>query len=235
MLPFPLDEKKPGLYPGEFRMKAVSKLGEIELLVIERCMHPVYLDETRPRLIVPDPSDLVATSLVQDFKQSIHGFIPDVAEPGIDFVWGEFPNTRQGKELLAAQHADVLRGMARKQEQWFLTLVRLADDDWSKHHSHRMVTDLQRMAAMTLGLKNKDWLLETQVETQQNRCRWCFAMVDPRAAVCGSCKGPGPDERLYVEYVRSQERMQQGSKVAAPIAPQQASQQSAPSSTPPAK
>jgi len=188
ILPFSINESKPGLIPGEFKMDKV-KAGDFQLLVIERCQHAVYLDESRPRLIVPDPSDTVAASIVNDFKYSNHGFVSGVAEPGLSWVYGEFPNTPEGKALFKAQHAAVLLEMERLQMKWFETLVFAADDDWAKYRRHSLITPTQRYAAMSMGLTSKEWLIEQEIKEAQSRCKFCFTMVDPRAVVCAGCHG----------------------------------------------
>src|SRR5215831_12218667 len=96
IFPANIEEVKPGLIPGYFKIPAVEKEGDFNLLTVERCVHAVYLDEARPRLIVPDPSDIVARSIVQDFKTSIHGYVTGIAEPGLSWVYGEYGSGEDG-------------------------------------------------------------------------------------------------------------------------------------------
>jgi hypothetical protein len=201
ILPVKIHEKKPGLIPGEFKLDAVTKEGDFTLLLIERCSHAVYLDDARPRLIVPDPSEVVAQSIVDDYKRSIHGYVPDFAEPGIDWVQGDFPNTKEGKDLFAATNAAFLKDMHEKQNRWFQTLIDMADDDWLRYHRHSFITGIQRTAALRLGVVGKEWLTEQQIQEAASKCRWCFQMIHPEAVICGSCQGV-QDESRYAEYVR---------------------------------
>lgn len=201
ILPYPIDERKPGLVPGLFNMPPAEK-GDMQLLIVERCMHAVYLDETRPRLIVPDPSDMVAESIVLDHKRSIMGYVPNVAEPGIEWVAGEFQNNVDGKRQLVGQHAALVKDMINKQNKWFETLVQFADDDWSKYKQHKFITKLQRDAAMTLGL-DREWLLQKEVEASLSKCRFCFSMVHPDAIVCATCHGV-LNQKVYAEqFIRA--------------------------------
>lgn len=187
ILPYQLEERKPGLIPGVFRFPKVEK-GDFFLLSVERCVHPVYLDEARPRLIVPDPSDMVAMSIVNDHKASVHGYVPDVAEPGIAWVYGEWGNTEEGKKRFKAEQAALLTDMVRKQEAWFNTVIQLADDDWSRYHRHSFITPIQKHAALYFGLA-KDWLIEQDIKEAMSRCKFCFQMIDPRATICAHCHG----------------------------------------------
>lgn len=204
IVPIAICEKKPGLQPSEFRIPAVEKEGEMQLLVVERCIHAVYLDEARPRLVVPDPSDMVAESIVNDYKQSMHGYVEGVAEPGIAWVYGEFSNDDNGKRQLAAQHRAVIEEMVEKQMRWFATLVEFADDDWGRYRRHIFITPQQRIAAQRLGLE-RDWLLQQEINEAMNRCPFCFQMVDPRAIICSQCKGILDKDRYKKEFVSADE------------------------------
>ena len=200
ILPYAIEEKKPGLTPGVFAMKA-AKPNDFELLVVERCQHPVYLDEARPRLIVPDPADTVATSIVNDHKIAIPGYVAGQSEPGLAWVPGEFQNNDEGKKLFAGMHSAVLRNLNVLQTAWFVTLVRIADDDWARYHSHKMITKVQRIAAMSLGLTQKDWMLEQEISAALTKCKFCFTNVDPQAIICPQCHGVLDKTRYDKEFV----------------------------------
>lgn len=201
ILPYPLDERKPGLVPGQFNMPAAKK-NDMELLVIERCIHAVYLDETRPRLIVPDPSDVVAESIVLDHKRSIHGYIPGIAEPGIEWIDGEFPNDIDGKKAIAGMHASLLKSMIERQRKWFEYLVQFADDDWAKFKMHKFITKLQRDACMELGL-DREWITATEIEMAASKCRFCFSMVHPDAIVCAACNGVLDIKKYEANFIKA--------------------------------
>jgi hypothetical protein len=201
MLPYPVDERKPGLVPGIFTMKPANK-NDCELLVVERCIHAVYLDETRPRLIVPAPSGLVAESIVLDHKRSIQGYVPNWAEPAIEWVPGEFTNDENGKKMLAGMHGAILKDMIIKQQRWFESLVQFADDDWAKYKQHKFITRLQRDAAMTLGLE-REWLMAKEVAAAASKCKFCFSMVHPDAIVCATCHGVLDLKTYEQQFIRA--------------------------------
>jgi hypothetical protein len=204
ILPYEVKETKPGLIPPEFKMPPV-KNGDFELLIVERCHHAVYLDETRPRLVVPDPSDVVAESIVMDHKKAIAlGYIPGESEPGLDWVSGAFSNNAEGKALFKAQHSATLTQMERLQMRWFKELVRVADDDFAKYRLHKFITGLQRTAAAVLGITNREWLIETEIEEALSKCKYCFSAVHPEAIICHACHGILDDARYQKEFRRSE-------------------------------
>jgi len=64
LMPVPLIEHKPGLVPAEYILKAVrNPMKEIEVLNVFRARFPVYVDEHRPAIVVPEPSDRVAAAI----------------------------------------------------------------------------------------------------------------------------------------------------------------------------
>src|SRR5215471_9233096 len=89
LLPVPFDESKPGLFPAQYIIPPVENpFEDFEVLHVYRARFPVYLDENRPALIVPAPSDTVADSLVRDYKGSIAENTPGIAEPGLFWARG---------------------------------------------------------------------------------------------------------------------------------------------------
>ena len=186
ILPIAITETKPGLIPGMFSFPAVEE-NDFFLLPITRCHHPVYLDESRPSLLVPDPSDEVANSIVEDYKQSSLLFESGVTEPGLAWVHNGYENIEIDKERFKIDHKDVLISIYSLQINWFEALVKIADDSWSEEHQHNHISDLSRLAAVRLGLKEKEWLVREQVEKAQSKCSFCFTIVHPEAIVCSSC------------------------------------------------
>lgn len=210
ILPIALVEKKPGLHPGEFRVGA-AVAGGFELLLVSRCQHRVYLDETRPVLIVPDPSDMVANSICLDWKSGCAGYNPhESCEPGLDWVDGNYvlneddrPDDKL-KSVFRAEYGSLLKEMEEKQNRWFTWLIGEADDLWGKFHAHKFITPLQKAAAVRLGVKNRDWQIEQEVRDNLGlvKCRFCFAEIHPQAIVCPSCTGVLDAERYAKEFVK---------------------------------
>lgn len=182
ILPFAIREKKPGLIPSEFYIP--SAIDEFQTLVVKRCTFAVYLDEHRPPLVVPDPSDQVAQSIVYDFKVATIGFIPDEVEPGLFWVPGAFTSREEIARLFKVELEDA----RRKQMNWFKKLVAVADDDWGKYQQHKFISSIQRFAAKTLKLE-RAWNLDVLTEQASIRCPYCATQVAVGQIVCGSCRG----------------------------------------------
>src|SRR5258708_31153204 len=83
-VPFDINEEKPGLYPPRYSISA-SDVKTPSLLHIETANHFVYLDESRGSLRVPDPSDQVARSVVEDYIESQLS-VDDEARPALFWV-----------------------------------------------------------------------------------------------------------------------------------------------------
>lgn len=200
IMPIPINEKKPGLIPGEFSIKAVKNIKtEIEVLIVSRSKFPVYIDENRPALVIPEPSDRVAASIVRDFKVSLSHYEPNVAEPGLFFVQG-------GWSIKSAynQFIDEIELARKLQTVWFERIVDAADDDWMKYHMRKMISHVQRVACTELGLK-KEWNQAREVEEylKMKQCKFCRADVHPEAIVCQHCQGVLDLARYDREYTKA--------------------------------
>jgi len=200
MLPYPLLEIKPGLIPERWKIPAAPDGGYL-LFPVQRCFHPVYIDENRPRLIVPDPSDVVANSIVEDHKCAMLGYVHLEAEPGLAWVNGEYRDDESGHRAFESMHNDLLKELREMQSKWFRNLVAIADDDWARYRQHKFVTSLQRTAAMSLSLVNREWLLDHRIEEALSKCKFCFTQVHPQACICYSCHGILDMERYKIEFL----------------------------------
>jgi hypothetical protein len=200
ILPYPLVEHKPGLVPSTFSIPYTPP-GDFTLFNVERCVHTVYLDDNRPRLIVPDPSDVVANSIVNDHKSAMVCYEHGIAEPGLGWVWGEYLNNPDGKKAFAAANAEMLRDITAKQVEWYKRLLQMADDDWSMYHRHKFITGLQRTAAEVLGQTDRPWMVDHKIEEALSKCKFCFSQVHPDACLCPTCHGILDMERYKAEYL----------------------------------
>jgi hypothetical protein len=200
ILPYPLWEKKPGLVPADFRIPYTAP-GDFTLFTVERCTHPVYLDSERPRLIVPDPSDLVAASICNDHKIAMICYEFEVAEPGLSWVWGEYLNTPDGKKAFSITHKSLLDSMTALQKVWYERLLVMADDDWAHYRKHKFITELQRTAATVLGQTDREWMVRERIEEALSKCKFCFSMIHPLACVCPSCHGIVDEKRYRAEFL----------------------------------
>lgn len=181
LVPFPINEPKPGLYPGNFSIPP-AKEGDFEFIVVGRSVHYVYLDEDRGSVQVPTPSNEVARSICEDYISSLFGVEKNRAEPGIFYVDGEY---RDKKTILAVAKNEIEQAKV-KQKQWFIHLVEIADDEWGKYHAHKSISDLQRFAARSLGLE-REWNVDAKAEST-GFCPACKMTVQVGAMICGNCR-----------------------------------------------
>lgn len=226
ILPVDLVERKPGLYPSEFRVPKAD-VGDFTLTLVSRCHHKVYLDDTRPVLIVPDPSDMIANSICLDWKSGAGGYNPhDGIEPGLDWVDGNYVLNEKDevdpklKGAFRAMFGALLREMEEKQNRWFTWLVAEADDMWGKYHAHKFITPIMKSAANRLGVTARDWQIEQEVRDflRLVKCRFCFADVHPEAVICASCQGVLNMNRYQKEFVNARAVPGMALTGAAPVA-----------------
>lgn len=188
LLPVAVEESKPGLLPGFYYIPPVKDVKtDVEVLQVFRARFPVYIDESRPSIIVPAPSDQVSMAIVRDFKVGITGYVAGISEPGLFWVPDKFTKARALAEL------QTQIGEARRlQFKWFEKLVSLADDDWQRYHARRMVSSLQRKACDLLGL-DRDWNITIEIAAaaalEMMPCKFCRAQIHRDASVCQFCSG----------------------------------------------
>ena len=177
LLPFPLREVKPGMFPGEFQIPACLQ-DKPGILHVDRSRHDVYLDDKRGTIPIWTPSDEIARSLIYDYRTACLAIDED-AVPGLFWVDGEKTLAALGRD-----HGKELNQYQKFQENWFERLVKLADDDWERLHKHTAISGLQRMAAKSLGL-DRPWLIVKPHE--QTKCPACRSIVEREAIVCFAC------------------------------------------------
>ena len=184
-------------------MKDPSK--NCNTLVVMRARFPVYIDENRPALVVPEPSDRVCASICRDFAIGIMGYEPGRAEPGLTWVQGEY-----GPSVVEKMMAPQMATLRERQNEWFKNLVVIADDDWSKLHMRRAISGLQRVACRCLGLErewNIDIEIEKQVDIDMTPCKFCRAPVHHEEFISaqtlvGQAKSPQVKDSLSEQFGR---------------------------------
>lgn len=153
VFPFNIVEKKPGLVPPEFHLPAAEK-GSFEILHVGLCGTFLFIDSDRGSVKTTEFADTVAESVVRDFITAMLGYEGDHCSPGIFWVPGKLT-----KAEIIKDHQEKLERADKGQYNWFVRIVRIADDAWNKGKSHAQINDMQRYAAKSLDLK-RDWLIE---------------------------------------------------------------------------
>lgn len=182
IVPFPIAEYKPGIYPGFFEVPA-SNNGIPQLLTIGDSKYHVEIDENRT-ITVECASEKIANSIVEDYVTSnLEYNVEDDAAPGFFFKPGKYDLAGVIKEF----EKDLAFYRAR-QNRWFKRLVQLADDDWEKTRQHRAISDIQRYAAKALKLP-RPWIINPVIPDEGLvKCGACQSPIDSKAVVCPHCK-----------------------------------------------
>lgn len=181
VLPFSLNERKPGLYPGEFFIEKVDDpMTEFRLLPVGESIYYVNLALERPSYPVRFPAIGMMASIVNDYINSVP-WVSDDAYPGLFGV-----NEALKPEDVEKKYGDALDEARTKQLRWFETAIKVASDDWSRYHNHAVISNVQRIAARILKI-DTEWSKD-YVKQAMNHCPACRAMVDPVAIICPNCK-----------------------------------------------
>ena len=175
IVPFPIEEMKPGLYPGNFEIK--SSIDNIpEILHVGESVYHVEVDAGRS-ITVTVPSHRIAESIVNDFLSSqlaVRSGEINECGPGIFWKFGKY-----SMERILLECAGELESARQRQHKWFTRLVEMADDDWEKLRQHRAITDMQRKAAKFLSLE-RPWLVAPITPIN------AVALVSQDCPACGS-------------------------------------------------
>jgi hypothetical protein len=185
IVPFPIDEEKPGLIPGSYHIDA-SLNEEPICLTIGDSFFYVYIDADRGNLRVPAPSYQVAHSICFDYI-SAQLEAAESCHPGIFWkngLWTPKRVKEEAKEELA---------MARSaQFNWFTELVKRADDDWQKYRAHYAISDTQRYALRAVdpeNSKDREWVLAIKPDKEVSQvCPACGSEVPDTAIICRFCQ-----------------------------------------------
>jgi hypothetical protein len=181
ILPFEVDEKKPTIFPGRFKVPA----GTIEspgVLVVGPSSWWREIDEKQPLLEIPVSSYNVADSIVRDFCIAQLGCNMGDKKPGIFFLLGALD-----KKTILEKHQSELKAAEEKQKNWYLALVKVADVLWSRTSGNPLaISNDARHAAKFLQL-DKPWMQDFKTMQMQN-CPACGTLRANQFPVCANCK-----------------------------------------------
>lgn len=195
VLPFKLEEFKPGLIPDLYIVPKAKK-DDIAYLEIADGYHYQLIpmaNERVPPLKVIDLGEIVASSLIQDFTGANLGvdYTPlengAVPVPGLFYFEGIYKKDKDKteediKKIIKSQHRAEIEKATLNTTAWFERLIKIADDDWSKYHQYRFITDYQRTACTWLGLQ-REWNFSV-FEANNSLCWACKKVVNPSAIIC---------------------------------------------------
>lgn len=182
IVPFPIMEFKPGLYPGNFDIPAAKK-NIPEVIHVGTSVYYVEVDVDRSIQIQCPPED-VAKALVDDYVMSNLAYNEEAnCAPGVFWKSGRFDTTD-----IITKFSRELDEFKLRQHNWFLALVKMADDDWEKTAQHKTISDMQRYAAKSLGLERPWIIIPKTVGDNFQKCLACAALIAKEAIVCPHCR-----------------------------------------------
>jgi hypothetical protein len=182
LVPIDINEEKPGLFPGRYKIPA-SDMRIPSILHVSHAKHFVYLDESRGSLGVPSPSDQVAKSIVDDWIESQLGIDED-SRPALFWVPDEL-----SKDMVIEKFKVEIAKRLLSQRRWFLNLAMLADNDWTNYHKHNVISAFQRKCADIIGWNPIDHEWMAPMTTMESTpCPFCGNQVPKGFSRCGNCK-----------------------------------------------
>jgi len=199
LLPYELSEDKPHMLPSTFKVPPASMDGlRFGILHVKEGIHWIpnpLIDEGKPGSSIKQvtPPSEMARSICEDYN-SAHVALTDNASPGLFWVPGKL--TQDDVEKF---HRRKIQAARERQKNWFKNLCMMADADWEKNHNMLAVSDLQRIAAKSLGV-NKEWV-EFKVE-EMNKCPFCKISVSSDASKCSNC-GEIINPTLYAQQKKA--------------------------------
>jgi hypothetical protein len=183
IVPFPVNEFKPGIYPGRFVMEPCLNYKQPKTLEVGTSVYfiPQYNgDEEMPAHVVKIPCKDIAKSVVDDYLQGQMD-IDEYHTPGITFLPGKITS-----EEFVKHHIAMHISMQQRQLGWFERLVQRADNDWNRYKRHSVVSENQRFACRALGME-RDWMTKSASEVPI-KCPACLSNCSPEAIVCSTCR-----------------------------------------------
>ena len=180
--PKAIHEKKHTIQPGVFDIEPGS-YDKPSILVVGPSSWWKELDENQPLLEIPQSSIQIADSVVKDYINGIYGCDMGENQPGLFYVPGEWTVDKIKKEKKSE-----LDEANRKQRNWFMFLVKVADAMWARTNGNPLsIIDDSRIAARELNMINKEWLRDIEA-VELVRCKACGSLKNPLYPVCANCK-----------------------------------------------
>lgn len=178
--PRALNEKKETIFPGVFHIPAGTP-EKPSITVVGPSSWFKDLGEEMPAIEIPNNAVQVANSIVTDYCGSIMES-DRIAGPGLWFLPGPWT-----LEEIKSKYSKAFNTAVERQKIWFARLLNAADAAWAESNgSPKSISDLMRMAAEQLGMKDKDWMRTTIVQ-EMIKCAFCGNLRNPNFPICGSC------------------------------------------------
>lgn len=175
----PINEEMPGMQFGLYSLPpSIGTIPSI-LHVQDSYYYKPDIDGMQDRVLVVSPQ--IVESIVSMHVSSQLQAGPD-SHPAVFAL----PNEEVTVDDVLSKFKSQAKIALEKQRNWFKSLVMLADDDWQRLKNHRMISDIQRIAARELGLE-REWLM-AEMDIVHVECPFCGSdLLNPDAPICPHC------------------------------------------------
>lgn len=182
IFPREINDIKETIQPREFHLDAGTK-EDPSLTIITPAAWVRDSGDERPLEEVYISSTALAQSVIVDYCNGLLGCAIGDKQPGLFFINGEVT-----KKQVLSEYKIKLAEAEIKQNNWYHTLVMLADSLWARGNGNPLIIwDIQRLAARSLGLESKPWLKDFQL-VEFIKCFACGTLKDPKYPICLGCK-----------------------------------------------
>lgn len=179
IVPFELNEHKPGMAKEFYKIPATVE-GDFTVVLIEDSHYIQRMPATDQTVKVTVTGEDIAKAIIKDFCFS-HVASDIDAHPGMFYVNGDL-----NKAEVKLKHNDKLENIKRIQRNWFIALIKDADDIWEKYHQFSMINERQVYAAKVLK-SDRPWNKDADPTSKQMLCPACKSSIHPEAIVCPIC------------------------------------------------
>jgi len=179
--PRAIEDRKHTIQPGVFSVAAGTEENP-SITVVGPSSWWRDIGDEMPLIEIPTSATVIAESIINDWCNGLLMCDMDASMPGLFFVAGELDIKK-----IRADYSDALKKAIAKQKVWFNNLVKLADVGWARTNgSPNAISDLMRMAAESLNLRDRDWM-KSSIDTEKVKCVACGNLRNPAFPVCSAC------------------------------------------------
>lgn len=179
--PKDIEEIKPTIFPGRFKIPSGSYINPSLLIVESSAWYRDY-DADQEILEITNSSIQVAEDVVRGYCNALPDAIPGEAIPGLFFILGEKTLKEINKD-----HRTELEAAKIKQDNYWKNCVKNADSDWARTNNNPLaISDEARLAARELSL-SKPWMMDFTSTVMKN-CPACGFLINSNYPVCSNCK-----------------------------------------------
>lgn len=180
--PKQITEVNATIFPGRFTIEAGS-YEKPSILLVTPSSWWREIDAEQPLLEIPVSSIQVADSVVNDYSKGLLACDMAESRPGLFIIPGEITSANVIKDYKSK--LDLAKS---RQENFFKTLVKLADVLWARTNGNPLsISDDMRLACNLLNIKDKPWLQNFE-SIQLTNCPACGFLRNDLFPICSNCK-----------------------------------------------